>query len=221
MGALLVLALLVVGGPYTYIHFIEGKAPSRLKLADPPAGGTAPTTPSNVPLDGTWKVAAGSQAGYRVKEVLFGQSNEAVGRTSNVTGSLQIGGTSVSAATFTVDMASVKSDQSRRDGQFSGRIMDVASFPTATFALTKPIELGSAPADGVTQTVPAEGQLTARGVTKPVHFTVTARRTGGGITVSGSVPVVFADWSIPNPSFAGITTEDHGVIEFLLNFAHA
>ena len=40
--------------------------------------------------------------------------------------------------------------------------------------------------------------------------------------VSGSVPVTFADWNIPNPSFGGVvTTEDHGVMEFLLNLSHA
>ena len=39
--------------------------------------------------------------------------------------------------------------------------------------------------------------------------------------LSGSVPVTFADYSIPNPSFAGVvTTQDHGVMEFLVNFTH-
>jgi hypothetical protein len=39
--------------------------------------------------------------------------------------------------------------------------------------------------------------------------------------VTGSIPVAFADWSIPNPSFAGtVTTEDHGVIEFLVDLHH-
>ena len=40
--------------------------------------------------------------------------------------------------------------------------------------------------------------------------------------MSGSVPVSFADWNIPNPSFGGVvTTEDQGVMEFLLNLSHA
>jgi hypothetical protein len=37
--------------------------------------------------------------------------------------------------------------------------------------------------------------------------------------VSGSIPVTFAKWGIPNPSFTGfVTTANHGVREFLLTF---
>jgi len=41
-------------------------------------------------------------AGYRVKEVLLGQNNIAVGRTSHIKGDLTIKGTTVTAAAFTV-----------------------------------------------------------------------------------------------------------------------
>jgi polyisoprenoid-binding protein YceI len=67
----------------------------------------------------------------------------------------------------------------------------------------------------------ATGDLTLRGVTKSVTFPVTARRNGANLEVTGSIPVVFADYNIPNPSSAGITTEDNGVVEFLLVFAQA
>jgi len=50
---------------------------------------------------------------------------------------------------------------------------------------------------------------------------LTARRTGNRIEVSGSIPIRFADWNIPNPSFGPVTTQDHGVLEFLLVFAHS
>ena len=38
---------------------------------------------------------------------------------------------------------------------------------------------------------------------------------------SGRTPITFADWNISNPSFGPVTTEDNGVLEFALNFAHA
>ena len=42
------------------------------------------------------------------------------------------------------------------------------------------------------------------------------------IEVSGDIPVVFADYNIQNPSFAGfVTTQDHGLLEFLLVFSKA
>jgi hypothetical protein len=35
--------------------------------------------------------------------------------------------------------------------------------------------------------------------------------------VAGDIPVLFSDYGIQNPSFAGlVTTQDHGLLEFLL-----
>jgi polyisoprenoid-binding protein YceI len=219
-------AIAVVGGPYLYIHFIDGSAPAPLTLSAPSATSSAGTTSSsgqtNEGTDGTWNVASGSIVGYRVNEVLFGQSHTAVGRTDSITGSMTVSGTTITGASFTVDMTSVTSDQSRRDGQFNGRIMDTATYPTATFTLSQPIDLGSIPANGVRQSFKATGALTLHGVTKTVTFTVTGQYTGSAVQVAGSIPITFADWGIPNPSFGGVvTTEDHGVLEFTLNFAHS
>jgi polyisoprenoid-binding protein YceI len=220
------LAVLVLAGPYVYIHFVEGKAPAPLTLAAPsarPADSASPSTSQSTDASGdTWNVATGSLVGYRVKEVLFGQSNVAVGRTGEITGSINVDGTKVAAGSFTVDMTTVTSDESRRDGQFNGRIMETRTYPTATFKLTQPIDLGSIPAVGVQKTYQATGELTLHGVTKTVTFKLTAQHTASTIQVAGSIPITFADWNIGNPSFGGVvTTEDHGVLEFALNFTQA
>jgi len=209
--------LLVVGAPYAYIHFIEGAAPAPLALSSP--SGTAPSSgESNIPSDGTWKITTGSIVGYRVQEVLFGQTNTAVGRTRSITGSMTVQGTTVTAARFTVDMTTVTSDQARRDEQFNGRIMETNIYPTATFKLIKPIRLRSIPRGGAERPYPATGDLTLHGVTRTVRFRVTGRLTGSKIQVVGSMPVTFADYHIQNPSFAGVvTTQDHGTLEFELN----
>jgi hypothetical protein len=40
--------------------------------------------------------------------------------------------------------------------------------------------------------------------------------------VAGDIPVLFSDYNIQNPSFAGfVTTQDHGLLEFLLVFSKA
>ena len=45
---------------------------------------------------------------------------------------------------------------------------------------------------------------------------------GGGIEVQGPIPVLFPKWDIPNPSFTGfVTTQNHGIMEFLLDFRPA
>src|SRR5439155_3435077 len=134
--------------PFVYIHFIEGKAPAPLTIdTSSPSSDPTSTTAAGGSVDGTWTIASGSQVGYRVAEVLFGQSHTAVGRTSAITGSVTIAGTTVPSAGFTVDMTTVASDQNRRDRQFQGRIMETSTFTTATFKLTQPIVLGSLPAD--------------------------------------------------------------------------
>jgi polyisoprenoid-binding protein YceI len=228
-GAAAVVAL-AVGGPYVFIHFVEGSAPAPLTLnnsASATPSGSAQATGSGqaasaVPVAGTWSAASGSAVGYRVGEVLAGQSQTAVGRTKSVTGHLTISGTTVTAGTFTVAMSTIKSDQSQRDVQFDGRIMDVASYPTGTFTLTSPISLAPLPAEGAIKTFSATGHLTLHGHTRSVTFPLTAERTSAAIKISGSIPVTFAQWDIPNPSFAGlVTTQNHGQLEFLLDFQKA
>jgi polyisoprenoid-binding protein YceI len=217
------LAIAAVGGPYVYIHFIEGEAPPPLAFTSPSSSGSDTATISGqtgLTPDGKWAITSDSVVGYRVNEVLFGQSNEAVGRTSAVTGSITVEGTTITAASFTVDMTTVTSDQSRRDGQFNGRIMNTATYPTATFTLAAPIQLGSIPDDNASQTAQAKGDLTLHGVTRTVAFEVTGRYEDSTVQVVGSVPITFADWGIPNPSFGPVTTEDHGLLELSLNLTH-
>ena len=221
LAAAAVVLVLAVGGPFVYIHFIEGAAPAPLSLntsASPGATGSGQET-ADAPLAGTWTVATGTRAGYRVNEVLLGQDNVAVGRTGSVAGHLTIRQTTVTAGAFTVQMATIHSDKSRRDMQFDGRIMDVATYPTGTFALTRGINLAPVPATGKAVTYHATGNLTLHGHTRQVTFPLSAQRTATQIRVSGSIPVTFADWGIPNPSFASVvTTENHGLLEFLLVF---
>jgi polyisoprenoid-binding protein YceI len=222
-GIPLLLVLAFVAGPYVYIHFVEGPAPKKLsfttrttRASTTTAPGTATTT-----LDGAWKLTTGSEVGYRVGEVLFGQSATAVGRTSSVTGTLTVAATTVPSATFTADMTTVSSDRSQRDNQFKGRVMNTSQYPTSTFSLTTPIDLATIPGDLVQVKVSATGQLTLHGTTRSVTFPLTARRNGNTIEVNGTIPVKFADYNIPNPSFGPATTDDHGELEFLLSFSRA
>lgn len=217
---LVALVVLVVGGTWAYINLIRDDAPDRLTLSERPAdegGAGEEGAGDGGDLSGTWTAAAGSEAGYRVDEVLFGQNATAAGRTQEVSGELVIEGTTVGSTEVTVDMTTITSDERRRDGQFHGRIMDTARFPTATFTLTEPIQLP----EGDSVTVSATGELTLRGTTKPVTIDLQAQRLGDDIEVLGSTTITFDEWGIPNPSFAGITTEDHGELEFRVVFTRA
>ena len=219
VAALIVLALLAVAGPWVYINLIKDDAPDALTL-QPAVTTTAGEVqqPTNA-TDGEWAVVADSVVGYRVKEILFGQDTEGVGRTSDVTGSLVIANNEVTSAEFSVDMTSLKSDSSRRDRQVNDRILDTATYPTATFALNDPIALTPEALAGSDFTANTTGTLTLRGVTKTVPVALTARLVDNVIEVNGSIEIVFAEWQIPDPSVSAIVVEDRGLLEFLIRFS--
>jgi polyisoprenoid-binding protein YceI len=216
--------LVAVGVFLLYWYVIKDDAPARLSLDDVSSQTTAGSSsatddpPSaSTDISGTYKASSGSTAGYRAKEVLFGQDAEAAGRTNDVSGTVVIDGTTITAADFSVEMATVTSDQDRRDNQFRGRIMDVAQFPTATFTLTSPVTIRAVPDIGKEITVEATGDFTLRGVTKPVTFDLSAKRTDAdSIAVQGDIPITWSEWNIPEPSFGPAQVADSGEIEFLL-----
>ena len=219
VAALILLALLAIAGPWVYINLIKEDAPDALTL-QPAVTTTAGEVqqPTNA-TDGEWAVVADSVVGYRVKEILFGQDTEGVGRTSAVTGSLVIANNEVTSAEFSVDMTTIKSDSSRRDRQVNNRILDTATFPTATFALNDPIALTPEALAGSDFTANTTGTLTLRGVTKTVPVALTARLVDNVIEVNGSIEIVFAEWQIPDPSVSAIVVEDRGLLEFLIRFS--
>ncbi len=232
LAGVVVLAIGAVAGPWIYINLVKQDAPDVLTLepsvttttAAEPAEttttvATTVTTVDTSATDGEWAVVAESIVGYRVKEVVIGQKTEGVGRTSAVTGSLKIADQKVLNAEFTVDMTTLKSDSSRRDRQVNTRILDTATYPTATFVLKEPITLTPEVLAGSELTVNTTGTLTLRGVTKDIAVTLIARLVDDVIEVNGSIELVFADWSIPDPSIPGIVVKDRGQLEFLIRFA--
>lgn len=178
---------------------------------------TVPSVPESG-VTGIWLATNDSTVGYRVKEVLGGVDTEGVGRTNQVSGSLTIQDTTLLSTDFEIDVASIKSDSSKRDEQFTGNIMDTATYPTANFRLLTPIDLGTIPVAGQKITATAIGELTLHGVTNQVSFDITATIDNGIIGVLGSIDITFADYGIANPSNPFVTTGDTGLLEFVLAF---
>jgi polyisoprenoid-binding protein YceI len=160
-------------------------------------------------------------AGYRVQE-LFGADTlkrAAVGRSPAVTGTMSIEGTTVTAVNVDVDTTKLKSSSRLRDGKIKTMGLETVKFPTASFTLTRPIEVPGSLTPGVATTFDATGDLTLHGVTKMVTIALTACWTGAVVRVDGSTPIVMADYAISPPSIGGIVSvDDHGVLEFQLTF---
>ena len=222
----------IAGGAFGLWYVLVGSG------SPAPVNATAPIVPSGAPasaptsLDGTWNVnatlgsiddASASFAGYRVQEQLAGVGgNTAVGRTTKVQGSMVLKGSVVQSVEVTVDMTALKSDNSFRDNQLRTQAIETATFPTATFRLTAPLDLASLPDEGKTVSVAASGTMTLHGATRPVTIDLQAVRNGGIIAVTGSLPIVFSDWSIQKPtSFSVLSVDDHGTMELHLLFTHA
>ena len=233
------LGALAVAGGLAYL-FLRPAAPPPVGLGSPAPSSSAAATTAPLPsgstatigpggLDGTWTIDttvgsfsdfSSSFVGYRVDETFTDQSaNTAVGRTPNVTGTLAMTGSTITAVDVTADLTTLESDDDRRDGQLRRQAIQTEQFPTATFKLTSPIELGSVPADGDVVSATATGELTLHGVTKAVEVPIQASLSGDVVTVVGQIDILFADYDIERPtSFLVLSIEDHGIMEFQLHF---
>lgn len=254
--AIIVIAFVAVavGGFIAYDQILRGDTTAALTLpsaAPPAATGTAATpsvdatsepstaTGSGTPAasagsssgtsgdaEGTWNIAAGSLAGYRVREQLaqLPAESDAVGRTDKVTGSMTLtssdGKTTLTAGTITVDTTSITSDESRRDNRLRSEGLQTDQYPTATFTITQPVEIPAAALTGTASDVTLVGDLELHGVKKSVSIPAQAQLANGTISVVGSLNFPLSDFNITAPNIGGfiVSIEDNGTLEFLVNF---
>ena len=223
------MALLAVAG-YIGSQVFGGNEPPAVALssASPSTSGSiSPNTSAG--FDGTWSVDATSGsltdgsstfAGYRIEEqVASVGAHTAVGRTQQVSGSMTIDGTKVTSMDLTVDMSTLQSDDDRRDGQLVDRGIQTATFPTATFTLTQPVDIGSTPNQGQEIDATVTGDLALHGVTKQVEVPVQAQWTGDRIEVVASFDVSLADYQIEAPTgFSVLSIADTGTVELHVLF---
>jgi polyisoprenoid-binding protein YceI len=218
-------ALLLGAAGLGILYFVvfAGSSPQKLALSSPTPTTSASSGTSSTPGAGTWTIDSGSQAGYRVREKLasFSAPSDAVGRTTAVTGTLTLSqatnGFSVTAASFTVDVSKLTSDQSRRDQRIHSQGLESDRFPTATFKLTSPIALTADAGSGQTVRISATGDLTMHGVTKSVTIPIDARLTGSKIELVGSITFPFSQFGMTPPSIGGfVSVENNATMEFQL-----
>lgn len=230
-------ALVVVGGAAFWWFVLRDDPPAELSVdagTDASDGATATTTgKAPASLDGTWEVVGGgtSTAGFRIDESFANglTDHTAVGRSTDVTGSLTLEGTKATAADVTVDLRSLtfsddpglpvgnRANALRRAGLQTGQ------FPTATFELTEPIDFGERPTEGKVIDATATGDLTLHGVTKQVTVPVQAKLQGDTIRVATNpddpVEIALSDYDIDKPVMGPVAdVADTGTFELLLVF---
>jgi polyisoprenoid-binding protein YceI len=205
-------------------------------VAGADSGGDATASGSTGAVDGiegSWVVdtetgefdyesATGTFAGFRIEEELASiGSTTAVGRTGDVTGSITIDGTTLTAASFEVDMTTITTNESRRDDRVQ-EALETADNPTGSFTLTDPVELGDGAASGEPVAVTAIGDLTIHGVTRQVAIPLEAQLVDATVVVTGSLDITFSDFDVDVPdSQVVVSVKDHGVMEVQLLLTRA
>jgi polyisoprenoid-binding protein YceI len=203
----------VVAGGLAYGGFAVlagGSSPAPLALK--PGGGT-PRPPTGH-IAGTWTVGTGSVAGYRVRErlAILPAPSEAVGRTSQITGSATVvnsGSThTVTAASFRVDVSTLTSDRPMRDQRVHTLGLQTDTYPTATFQLAQPVTLPAVATTGQVVEVTATGPLTLHGVTRTESIPLSLRLSGSTFEVVGSISFPWSDFAMSAPDFGDFVTVD-------------
>jgi polyisoprenoid-binding protein YceI len=242
LPAVIAIAVIGIGGYLVYDQVLRGDdaPPLTLPTASPtggavatpgattePSGGAtdAPATnaPSTDSVAGAWVVGDGSLAGYRVREQLANVSAEsdAVGRTTDVTGSITVvdagDGAQVTEGSIAVDTTTIASDEDMRDNRMRREGLQTDTFPTATFTLTAPVDIPASAIAGEIADVTLVGDLTLHGVTRNVSIDAQAQRQGDTIQVAGSITFPLADFDIVAPNVGGfiLSIADEGTLEFL------
>ena len=207
IAGVVVLVLLIIGG---IAAFIEQPAPAPLRL--PARAAAAPAGQ----LAGTWQVATGSLAGFRVRESALGFGNDVVGRTSAVTGTIVLAGDTVTSARLTVGLTAIRVDGKTEKQLVSS--LATARYPDATFTLSHSVALSPAFAAGATIRLAAAGVLSMHGISQPVTVILAGRRSGATLQVAGTIQVTFARWHIAGPGGLGFlgSLASNGIAEFLI-----
>ena len=225
-----VLLVLALGGGFLLFvnRTSDSPPPAALDPAPTTTAGQATATQGDgaATPDGTWQVSddGSSYVGYRVREQLASLSspNDAVGRSTAVTGTMEVAGDTVESARIEADLTQLTSDESRRDNAIRERGLESARYPTATLELAEPIQLASAPVEGQQVRGEGTGRLTVHGVTREVDLSVQGRWSGETIQVVGQLPVKMTDFEIEPPRFGPVVSIEDGLnVDFNLVFERA
>ena len=176
-----------------------------------------PTTMAEpgAPTDVGFTIGEGSEATFTVNEKLawLDLPNDAVMRTVGMAGTIYLDGR---PTVIELDMHSMTSDSDRRDGYVRNRM-----FPdnrTATFTVSDLGDLPDPLPEGEVIARQVQGELSIKGVTKPIVFDVEARKDPDKLFILGRATFTWDDLELPPPNIPGrIEVKDEVRVEVLLS----
>ncbi len=183
--------------------------------ADAPTAATAPSGSASRTRTFTI-VPEQTEASYEVQEKFLNRDlpNMALGKTNAVTGELQVsldGKPSGKITKITVDLRTLTSDSSRRDGRIRTQWLESDTYPFAEFTSTDAQGIPDSYTEGQEVNFKLTGDMKIRDVTKPVTFDVKGKLEGDTITGSATSKILMKDFGFDPPDVAGMLTVADGV----------
>lgn len=222
-GALVVIAL--IGLAFIYFVLFPTSSPKPLALS---ASTAATPVSSGTQLTGTWTIAAGSVAGYRVREKLgfLPAESDAVGRTSKITGRAVVSESkaivTISQASFVVAVNTLKSNESMRDQHIQTIGIQSATYPKATFALSRPVVLPASALNGNAVHTSVTGIFNIHGTARPETLPIEIKLSDATIQAAGSLTFPWGRFNMTAPSVGGfVNVSGRATMEFKLELARA
>ncbi len=203
---------------------------------------SAPATPAPTPQPTPATAASPAPAGFRTFVVVPAQSKasyivdeeffadalrkyniaagqvKTMGSTQEVAGQLQLNLADLTAPLgdnrFTVQINTLTSDQPLRDRWIRSNGPKLNDFPTAEYVATGIEGAPTSYTEGEEVQFKLVGNLTARNITRPVTFDVTAKLVGDTITGTAVARALLSEFGITPPNFANtLVVGDEFIIE--------
>jgi polyisoprenoid-binding protein YceI len=194
-------------------------AVAQATTAAAPAGTTGPALPAGtqrfVIVPSVTGITDKTEAAYFANEKLvrLPLPSTARGATVGVTGEIYLTSTGLDATLPTkisVDLKSLRSDESLRDGQVQ-RALQTGQFPTAVFTASKLTGFPASFTPGQPAVMQLTGMLDVHGVKKEVTREVKANKAGNVLTGLATVKFNFGEFNVPIPNIAGTVSVDDGL----------
>ena len=222
-GSVVVLA--VAGFVIIYFVLFPTSSPKPFSLTS--SASPAPVSASTR-FAGRWTIATGSVAGYRVREKLgfLPAESDAVGRTSAIAGTATFTEAShavtVRAASFTVDVSKLTSNEAMRDQHIRTIGLQSATYPTATFVLSTPLTLPASAVSGEVVHTAVTGVFNIHGTSKRETVPLQMRLSSSEIEAVGSLTFPWSEFNMTAPSVGGfVSVTNRATMEFDLRLKRA
>jgi polyisoprenoid-binding protein YceI len=210
----------VLAGGAVLVLFVASLATAAYSFLKPTAApnGTVSAVPLATQSGGsTYQIQpTDSRARFVINEVLRGSPKTVVGTTNQVAGEIAFDAsqpTSAQLGTILVNARGLTTDDPQRTRALANQILKTDQYEYISFSPTRLSGLPQTVSAGQPFTFQAAGNLTIRGVTRPVQFDVTVTPdTDGSISGLASTSINYADWGLSIPNVPFVASVDNQVV---------